>query len=99
MRPQRGQALLELALCAPVTLALALGAVSAVGVLDARSGLQAATDAAVSAAVRAPNHDAAIAAAQATFAAVVAAYPLRDAARAHRDLEGRKTTGQTVLTV
>jgi NADPH2:quinone reductase len=26
-------------------------------------------------------------------------YPLRDAARAHRDLEGRKTTGQTVLTV
>ena len=26
-------------------------------------------------------------------------YPLRDAARAHRDLEGRKTTGSTVLTV
>ena len=26
-------------------------------------------------------------------------YPLRDAAQAHRDLEGRKTTGQTVLTV
>jgi NADPH:quinone reductase len=26
-------------------------------------------------------------------------YPLRDAARAHRDLENRKTTGQTVLTV
>jgi len=26
-------------------------------------------------------------------------YPLREAARAHRDLEGRKTTGQTVLTV
>jgi len=26
-------------------------------------------------------------------------YPLRDAARAHRDLEGRKTTGQTVFTV
>src|SRR5262244_3879698 len=25
-------------------------------------------------------------------------YPLRDAARAHRDLEGRKTTGQTVFT-
>ena len=24
-------------------------------------------------------------------------YPLRDAARAHRDLEGRKTTGSTVL--
>jgi NADPH2:quinone reductase len=26
-------------------------------------------------------------------------YPLRDAAQAHRDLENRKTTGQTVLTV
>jgi NADPH:quinone reductase len=26
-------------------------------------------------------------------------YPLREAAQAHRDLEGRKTTGQTVLTV
>ena len=26
-------------------------------------------------------------------------YPLKDAARAHRDLEGRKTTGSTVLTV
>jgi NADPH:quinone reductase len=26
-------------------------------------------------------------------------YPLRDAAQAHRDLESRKTTGQTVLTV
>jgi len=24
-------------------------------------------------------------------------YPLRDAAAAHRDLEGRKTTGSTVL--
>jgi len=24
-------------------------------------------------------------------------YPLKDAAQAHRDLEGRKTTGSTVL--
>jgi NADPH2:quinone reductase len=31
--------------------------------------------------------------------AVNQTYPLREAARAHRDLEGRKTTGQTVLTV
>ena len=80
MRPQRGQALLELALCAPVILALALGAVSAVRVLDAQSGLKAATDAAVSSAVRAPNEDAAIEAAHASFAAIVAAYPLRNAA-------------------
>ena len=79
MRPQRGQALLELALCAPVILTLALGAVSAVRVLDAQSGLKAATDAAVSAAVRAPNEDTAIAAAHATFAAMVAAYGLRNA--------------------
>ncbi len=26
-------------------------------------------------------------------------YPLRDAARAHDDLEGRRTTGSTVFTV
>jgi NADPH2:quinone reductase len=31
--------------------------------------------------------------------AVNQTYPLREAARAHRDLEGRKTTGQTVLTI
>jgi NADPH2:quinone reductase len=31
--------------------------------------------------------------------AVNQTYPLRDAARAHRDLEGRRTTGSTVLTV
>src|SRR5262249_33509681 len=31
--------------------------------------------------------------------AVNQTYPLRDATRAHRDLEGRRTTGQTVLTV
>jgi len=31
--------------------------------------------------------------------AVNQTYPLREAARAHRDLEGRKTTGSTVLTV
>jgi len=31
--------------------------------------------------------------------AVNQSYPLRDAAHAHRDLEGRKTTGSTVLTV
>jgi NADPH2:quinone reductase len=31
--------------------------------------------------------------------AVKQTYPLRDAARAHHDLEGRKTAGSTVLTV
>jgi NADPH2:quinone reductase len=29
--------------------------------------------------------------------AVNQTYPLRDAAQAHQDLEGRKTTGSTVL--
>jgi NADPH:quinone reductase len=27
------------------------------------------------------------------------AYPLRDAAKAHQDLQARKTTGSTILTV
>jgi NADPH:quinone reductase len=31
--------------------------------------------------------------------AVNQSYPLREASQAHRDLEGRKTTGQTVLTI
>jgi len=73
----RGQALVELALCAPVILVLALGAVTAVQVLEAESGLQAATGAALSAAVRAPDANSAIAAARSSFASVTAGYPLR----------------------
>ena len=73
----RGQALVELALCAPVILALALGAVMAVQMLEAESGLQAATSAALSAAVREPDANAAIAAARSSFASVIAGYPLR----------------------
>jgi len=65
----RGQALVELALCAPVILVLALGAVTAVQVLEAESGLQAATGA--------PDADSAIAAARSSFASVTAGYPLR----------------------
>ncbi|HYL70635.1 MAG TPA: TadE/TadG family type IV pilus assembly protein [Candidatus Dormibacteraeota bacterium] len=76
MRRCRGQALVELALCAPVILVLALGAVAAVEVVQAQSGLQAATDAAASAAVRAPNAATADATAQSTFAGVGASYPL-----------------------
>ena len=72
----RGQALVELALCAPVILVLALGTVTAVQVLEAESGLQAATSAALSAAVRAPDSNAAIAAARSSFASVIASYPL-----------------------
>jgi len=72
----RGQALVELALCAPVILVLALGAVTAVQVLEAESGLQAATSAALSAAARAPDPNEAIAAARSSFASVIAGYPL-----------------------
>ena len=72
----RGQALVELALCVPVILILALGSVTAVQVLEAESGLQAATGAALSAAVRAPDPGAAIAAARSSFATVIAGYPL-----------------------
>jgi Flp pilus assembly protein TadG len=72
----RGQALVELALCVPVILVLALGAVTAVQVLEAESGLQAATSAALSAAVRAPDPGTAIAAARSSFATVIAGYPL-----------------------
>jgi len=72
----RGQALVELALCVPVILVLALGAVTAVQVLEAESGLEAATSAALSAAVRAPDPGAAVAAARTSFASVIAGYPV-----------------------
>lgn len=73
----RGQALIELALCVPVILVLALGAVTAVQVLEAESGLQTATGAALDAAVRAPDANTAIAVARSSFASVIAGYPLR----------------------
>lgn len=79
MRRSSGQALVELAVCLPVVMLLALGAATVVQVADAASGLQAATDAAVGAAARAPDQvQARIVAAQ-RFAAVVAAYPLKSA--------------------
>ena len=68
----RGQALVELALCAPVVLVLALGAVTAVQMIEAEAGLQAATSAALNAAVRAPDANAAIAAARSSFGSVIA---------------------------
>ncbi len=73
----RGQALVELAVCMPVALLLGLGAAGVVEVADAASGLRAATDAAVASAVRQPSAPAAIAAAEARFNVVLAAYPIR----------------------
>jgi Flp pilus assembly protein TadG len=80
MRGSRGQALVELALCAPVVLLLGLGLAGVVEVADASAGLNAATEAAVATAARAPDAAAAEAAARARFAAVVAAYPLKSPA-------------------
>ena len=75
----RGQALIELAVCMPIVLLLGLGAAGVVEVADAATGIRAATEAAVAAAVREPSEAAAIAAAAARFHAVVADYPVGNA--------------------
>src|SRR5581483_2883863 len=75
----RGQALVELALCMPVVILLGLGAAGAVEVADAATGLRAATDAAVAEAAREPSAAAALVAAELRFHAVIADYPLRAA--------------------
>jgi Flp pilus assembly protein TadG len=75
----RGQALVELAVCAPVVMLLALGAVASVQIADARAGLDAATKAAAAEAARAPDPVSAESAARARFSSVVASYPLSSA--------------------
>ena len=79
MRRQGGQALLELALCAPVVMLLALGVAAVVQLQDAAAGLDAATQAAIEVASRAPDARSADSAAHTRFADVVSAYPLRAA--------------------
>lgn len=79
MRSARAQALLELALCAPIVILLALGTVAAVQVAGARVGLDAATQAAAEVAARSADPSSAMTAAQQRFASVVAEYPLRSA--------------------
>jgi Flp pilus assembly protein TadG len=79
VRSARAQALLELALCAPLVILLALGTVATVSVAGARAGLDAATQAAADSAARAPNAATAVTAAQDRFRSVVAGYPLRSA--------------------
>ena len=73
----RGQSLVELALCLPVVIVLALGAAAIVRLADARAGLDGATAAAVSVAARQASPAAADACAAARFAAVVKDYPLQ----------------------
>jgi len=79
VRKARGQALVELALCAPVLVLLAVGVAAVVQVQDAAAGLDAATHAAAGVAARAPDPVAADLTAHARFVAVVAGYPLRGA--------------------
>jgi len=79
MRLDRGQALVELALCAPVVILIAVGVAAVVQVEDASAGLDAATHAAASVAARAPDSVTAESAAHARFASVVVAYPLSGA--------------------
>jgi Flp pilus assembly protein TadG len=79
VRKARGQALVELALCAPVLLLLAVGVAAVVQVQDAAAGLDAATHAAAGVAARAPDPVTADLTAHARFVAVVAGYPLHGA--------------------
>ncbi|MGH7777017.1 MAG: TadE/TadG family type IV pilus assembly protein [Candidatus Dormibacterales bacterium] len=76
---ERGQALVELAVCLPVLLALALGCSALARLADARAGLDAATAEAAAVAARAPDPESALALANSRFAAVVARYPLSGA--------------------
>jgi hypothetical protein len=73
----RGQALVELAVCAPIVMLLTVGAAADVQIIDARAGLDAATMAAAAAAARAPDPAGAESVAQTRFLAIVAGYPLR----------------------
>lgn len=75
----RAQSLVELAVCAPVVMLLALGTVNTVEIVQARAGLEAATQAAAAEAASAPDAATAERTAQARFAAVIAGYPLRSA--------------------
>ena len=80
MKAQSGQGLVELALCAPVVILLTLAAVAIVQIDDAASGLESATQAAASVAVRAHDATTAVAAAERRFTSVVKLYPLRSPA-------------------
>jgi Flp pilus assembly protein TadG len=79
MMGDHGQALVELALCAPVVILLAVGVAAVVQVEEAGAGLDAATHAAAAAAARAPDIASADVTAHARFDSVVAGYPLRGA--------------------
>ncbi|HYM67285.1 MAG TPA: hypothetical protein VEW68_08350 [Patescibacteria group bacterium] len=94
---KRGQAMLELAVCVPVVLLMAIGAAACVQVADAASGLQAAADAAAATAARAPDAATAETAARLRFDSVAAGYPLSRPAVSF-DLGGFQRIGQVTVT-
>lgn len=75
----RGQSLVELAVALPAVLMLALGSAALLRLVDARSGLDGATAAAVADAARQSDAAAAGLCGSRRFAAVVGQYPLRSA--------------------
>jgi hypothetical protein len=97
MKLNGGQALLELALCAPVVTFLAVGVAAVVQVEDASAGLAAATHAAAGVAARAPDPVTAESVARTRFAATVVAYPLR-AATLHVSFGSFSRAGNVIVT-
>jgi Flp pilus assembly protein TadG len=96
-RKVRGQAMVELALCAPILMLLALGAAAAVQVADANAGLAAATQAAAAVAARAPDPASAQNDAEQRFDSIIGGYPLRSAVL-HVTLGAFGRTDQVVAT-
>jgi hypothetical protein len=94
VKRSHGQALVELAVCMPFVVLLAVGATAVVEVAEAASGLHAATAEAVAAAAAAPDAVAARAAAQSRFAAVINDYPVT--APSLRLLDGAFERGATL---
>jgi Flp pilus assembly protein TadG len=91
------QAVLELALCAPIVILLLLGTVASVQVAGARAGLEAATQAAGDAAARAPDPATALSSARGRFRAIVSDYPLRSSTLTV-SIGGFARTGQVIAT-
>jgi Flp pilus assembly protein TadG len=89
--------MVELALCAPILMLLALGAAAAVQVADATAGLNAATQAAAAAAARAADVGSAQSDAEQRFESMIAGYPLRSAVL-HVSLGGFGRADQVVAT-
>jgi TadE-like protein len=75
----RGQSLVELAVALPAVLMLALGSAALLRLVDAKSGLDGATAAAVADAARQSTAAEASLCAQQRFAGIVALYPLHSA--------------------